>query len=240
MTSEKTRAGAGVDWFKEGWRIFRENALVWALIAVVLIAIAMASNFIPVLGGIALMVVLPVMLGGIFRLAAGEAPMEVAGVFAVFGDPPRRTALMMLGLIMFAVSLVISLTLGLAVLGPLLDFSDPEAVPDLESFMDSFLNPTQFVLLLVLSVVQLVVGFGFLFAVGLVTFRDARPVEAFVDGVKTAFNNLLPLFVFGVIYAALSILAIITLGLGFLVLLPVTLLGGYCAYRDLYGGSIAA
>lgn len=240
MTSDRARAGAGAEWFKGGWQIFRENALVWVVIAVVLVAIALASNLIPLVGGVVLMVMLPVLLGGIFRLAAGDVPLEVSRLFIVFQDPPRRSRLMMLGLIMFAVSVAISLTLGIPVLGPLLDLADPEAVPDLELMIDEMLQPSHLVLLLVLLVVQLVVSFGCIFAVGLVTFRDAAPVPAFVDGVKTAFNNLLPLVVFGAIYSALGVLAAFTLGVGFLVLLPVTLLGGYCAYRDLYGSSLAA
>ena len=88
--------------------------------------------------------------------------------------------------------------------------------------------------------VQLIVGFGFLFAVGLVTLDGAKPTTAFIDGVKTAFANLVPLIVFGVVYALLAIVAAIPFGLGFIVLVPVTLLAGYRAYRDLFGGQIAA
>jgi hypothetical protein len=240
MTNDKVGAGAGLEWFKGGWQIFRENPLVWALIAVVFFAIALALNFIPLVGGVAFVVILPVLMAGVFRLASGDEPMEVGGLFAVFRDAPRRTALMVLGLLMFAVSLAISLTLGLALFGPLADLTDPSVTPDLELLFDQLFSLRNLVLLLALLIVQLVAGFGFVFAVGLVTFRDGRPAEAFVAGVKAAFNHLLPLVVFGTIYAVLAFVAAIPLGLGFLVLLPVTMIGGYCAYRDLFGSSIVA
>jgi uncharacterized membrane protein len=40
---------------------------------------------------------------------------------------------------------------------------------------------------------------------------------------------------FGAVWLGLSILAAIPIGLGFLVLLPVTICALYCSYRDIYG-----
>jgi hypothetical protein len=240
MAADKARAGAGVEWFKGGWEIFKTNGLVWVLITLVLFVVAMALQFVPVIGGIAFMVILPVLISAMFRIAAGDEPPEIGSLLRAFQDARRRTPLMLLGLILFAVSLGLSLTVGLALFGPMADLVVPGAELDPQVLIDHLFRPANLVVLLVLILVQLVVGFGFLFAVGLVTFDGAAPVTAFGDGLKGAFSNLLPLIVFGVIYTVLAIVAAIPFGLGFLVLVPVTMLAGYRAYRDLFGAQITA
>jgi uncharacterized membrane protein len=233
-------AGAGVEWFKCGWEVFRENALAWVVNTVVLFVLAMLAGFVPVIGQALLMVATPLLLSGIFRMAAGGQAVEVGGLFYAFQDASKRAPLVILGLVVFAVSVVLSLTLGLAVFGSIADSVVPGAEPDIERLSAALLTPVNLILLLVMIVIQLLVGFGFFFAVGLVTFRDEQPVAAFVTGVKASLSHIVPLVIFGLIYAFLAVIAAIPLGLGFLVLLPVTLIAGYCAYRDVLGGKLVA
>ncbi len=59
-----------------------------------------------------------------------------------------------------------------------------------------------------------------------------------IDAIKHSFGgawkNLLPFVIFMLIYAALSIVAAIPFGLGFLVLLPVVTAANYCSYKDIF------
>jgi uncharacterized membrane protein len=48
---------------------------------------------------------------------------------------------------------------------------------------------------------------------------------------------MLPLLVFGLVYLVLAVAAVIPLGLGFLVLGPVTVCAVYASYREIFGGS---
>lgn len=237
---EGVSAGAGIEWFKCGWELFKENALAWVVNTIVLFVLAMVAGFIPGLGQILLMLAMPLLLSGVFRMAAGEQTVDVGGLFVSFRDTKLRAPLMILGLILFAVSLLITLTLGMAVFGSLASSMVPGAEPDIDQIRSVLFSPLNLVMLLVLIVIQIIVSFGFFFAIGLITFRGEQPVASFVTGVKAAFNNLLALVVFGLIYAVLSIVAAIPLMLGFLVLLPVAMIAGYCAYRDVLGGKLVA
>jgi uncharacterized membrane protein len=60
-------------------------------------------------------------------------------------------------------------------------------------------------------------------------------VAAVKASFSACFKNLLPLLVFGVVYAVLAIIAVIPLGLGLLLLIPVSLCAGYCSYKDIFG-----
>lgn len=234
--SEQVRVGNGAQWFGCGWRIFKVNAVTWMLIVLVLIALGMVAGFVPFFGSLAFMLAMPVLLGAIYRMAAGDRPVEVGGLFELFSVPDRRNALFVVGLILFGVSLMLTLTLGLAILSALPDQWAEAPEPDPQALVDAILNLRGLLMFVVLMLAQLVLSFSFFFAVGEVVFRGAAAVAAFKTGAQAAIANLLPALVFGVIYVALSFVAILAFGLGLIVLIPVTLLAGYCAYQDVLAG----
>lgn len=233
-------AGAGVEWFRCGWAVFKENPLAWVVNTIVLFVLAMVAGFIPGIGQVIFMLVMPLLLSGVYRMAAGEEEVDVGGLFVAFRDANKRAPLILLGVLLFAVSLLLTLTFGLALFGSLSDTVVSGAEPDVEGLMSMLFTPVNLVILLIMIVIQIVISFGFFFAVGLITFRDEQPMAAFISGAKAAFNNIVALVVFGLIYALFSVLAAIPFMLGFLVLLPVALIAGYCAYRDVLGGKLIA
>lgn len=232
--SEQIRVGSGTQWFGCGWRIFKQNAVNWMLIVAVLVAIAVLAGFVPFFGSLAFMLAMPVFLGAIYRMAMSERPVEVGGLFELFSVPERRNALFVVGLILFGISLMLILTLGLGIVSALPDQWAEAPEPDPQALVDSLINLRGLLMLVALMLAQLILNFGFFFAVGEVVFRAAAPVAAFKTGLRAALANLLPALVFGVIYLIFSIVAAFTFGLGFLVLLPVTLIAGACAYRDVF------
>ena len=72
------------------------------------------------------------------------------------------------------------------------------------------------------------------FAPALVVFHQLGPVEAMKDSFLGCLRNVLPFLVYGIMFTLLAILATIPLGLGWLVLGPVTVASIYTAYRDIY------
>ena len=228
-------AANGMQWFQCGWGIFKMNAVNWVLIALTLFLLAVVAGFIPFFGSLAFMLAMPVLIAGIYQMGAGERRVDVGGLFALFGDAGKRTRLFMLGLILFGVSVMLSFTLILSVAGSLPEHWVEGAQPDPAALLEQLLSVRNLLLLSALMVAQLLLTFAFFFAVAEVTFRDAVPTAAFMQGARAAFSNLLPLLVFGVLYVLFVFVAAIPFGLGFLLLLPVTLLGGYCAHRDIFG-----
>ena len=73
------------------------------------------------------------------------------------------------------------------------------------------------------------------FAPALVYFRDQRPLKAMALSIKACNKNLLPFLVFGLLFLPLLFLALIPLGLGLLVMLPVMLISQYVSFLDVFG-----
>ncbi|MEN8174431.1 MAG: BPSS1780 family membrane protein [Pseudomonadota bacterium] len=233
MNYHKREGNHGLQWFKCGWGLFKESAVTWVLIGVVFMLAAILVSLVPLVGGALFMVAMPVLIGGYYLMASGEKAAEISGLFTLFNDEKRRNPLLVLGGILLVVSFIATMILGGAIFGSAADLVTG-AEPDVEEVMAAVFSPLSLVALLLVLVVELLLAFGIVFGVGLVVFQDAGPRDAFVHGIKAGLGNLWPLTLFGLIYLLLAILAAIPLGLGYLVLMPVTLLAGYCAYRDLF------
>jgi uncharacterized membrane protein len=72
------------------------------------------------------------------------------------------------------------------------------------------------------------------FAPALVIFHDLGPTQAMKDSFTGCLRNIVPFLLYSVIWLVLSIIASIPLGLGWLVLGPMTAASIYTAYRDIY------
>lgn len=74
--------GRGVAWWSEAWALFMKAAGLWIVLAIVLLAIVVGLAFIPLVGGLALALVVPVFVGS-WMLAARK--VEQGGTLQV-GD----------------------------------------------------------------------------------------------------------------------------------------------------------
>jgi uncharacterized membrane protein len=72
------------------------------------------------------------------------------------------------------------------------------------------------------------------FAPALVVFHELGAVEAMKQSFTGCLRNIVPFLVYGVILIVPAFIASIPLGLGWLVLGPVTAASIYTAYRDIY------
>jgi len=93
---------------------------------------------------------------------------------------------------------------------------------------------TGFVALLVALVLATLVTMALWFAPALVVFRKTPPVEAVKLSTAAVLKNVVPFLIYGLIYIVASIVASIPFGLGWIVLLPLSLLTAYVSYRDVF------
>ena len=61
------------------------------------------------------------------------------------------------------------------------------------------------------------------------------PVDAMKASFSASLKNFMAMLVFGVIYFVASIVASIPFGLGWVLLVPLTLLTVYVSYQDIFG-----
>ena len=75
------------------------------------------------------------------------------------------------------------------------------------------------------------------FAPALVLFHDMQPLDAMKASFAAGTKNLLPMVIFGVFLVVALFFAMLPLGMGLLLLLPVFSGAVYASYRDIFLGS---
>jgi hypothetical protein len=230
-------AGDGASFWGEAWRIFCAAPLTWMLIVVAYLVISIVLTIIPVVGGLAHIVLTPVFVGGMMQgcqaLARGER-LEFAHLFAGFGQG-RLAPLAVLGMFGLAAAIVFGIllvagafvTIGMSGLGALIDYGNPRAITSAAGI--GLLG-----LLLLALVCLTLVAMAFWFAPALVALDGIEPVAALKASFEGSLANLGPFLVYGLVYIGLAILASIPLGLGWLVLGPMMAGSCYASWRRIF------
>jgi hypothetical protein len=230
----ETPAGAGVEWIGEGWRLFAKGPLMWIVAILVIVVIAVVVSIIPVIGSIAFQIAQPVFFAGLMvacRSLEIGGEFEIEHVFAGFKQ--NLGNLVIVGIIFMVASLVLLLVFALfAGFGLVMAFAtgDPQdAWPAIMASGMSILFGSLVVLLLMVPLLMF-----YWFAPALVMLHDMAPVAAMKASFRGCMRNIVPFLVYGVVMAILSFLALIPLGLGLLVWIPVAITSTYAAYRAIY------
>ena len=231
--------GSGLDWWTKAWPLFTRQIGMWiGLIVVAFIVFAVAS-LIPVIGQIAVMLLWPVVAGGLM-LGAREVDRGGALNFGhlTAGFSASAGQLILVGVIylvaMIAVVFVVALIGGVG-MGTMMGTgaaggADPAAM--------GAAGATGLLLAgLIALALLLPVYMATWFAPALIVFHGVGAIDAMKASFFGCLKNIVPFIVYGLIGMLLSIVASIPFGLGWLVLGPVAVASVYVAYRDIYLGS---
>jgi uncharacterized membrane protein len=232
-------AGQGATFWSEAWRIFQAAPLNWILILLIFIVISVVLEVIPVVGSLAHTVLTPVFAGGMMlgchALARGE-PLEVGHLFAGFTNG-RFGPLAIVGLIVLALMIAIGIivvgvalvTIGASGIGALVDAGNPNAYAALAGAGFGL-----FFLILIASIGGLLIWLVVWFAPALVVIDGMEPLAAMKASFAASMANVMPFLIYGLIYIGLAIVATIPLGLGWLVLAPMTVGSCYASWRQIF------
>jgi hypothetical protein len=229
-------AERGLGWWTDAWALFLRNPLLWAALGVILLVGMGVVSLVPVLGGLAISLLMPVLVGG-WMIAARKVEqggvLEVADLFAGF-QGERFTPLLVLGALLLAAMVVIGVVGGLLGLG---------------AAWGAFAGGTRYgaggmvaalgaglLAVLVALLLFAIATTALWFAPALVVFRKTPPLQALQLSVGAVLKNVLPFLVYGAIYIVASIVASIPFALGWIVLVPVSLLTVYGSYGDVFEG----
>lgn len=234
-------AGYGASWWGEGWRVFAASPLVWLGLVVVLLVLMFLLVLIPVIGGIAQTLLMPVFGGGVMlgchALARGE-PLRLSHLFDGFGAG-RFGPLVIIGLVVLAAAIVLGLvvaavafaSIGIAGLTALAALTDPTQIDvgTLTSFGLSLL-----LVMLIGLIGASLIAMAYWFAPALVVLQGEEPIAAMRRSFGACWRNLGAFLVYGVIYIALAMVATIPFGLGWLVLAPMIAGSCYASWRTVF------
>ncbi|MGE5337958.1 MAG: BPSS1780 family membrane protein [Gemmatimonadota bacterium] len=227
-------AARGVGWWSDAWTLFTRNTGLWIVLAIVMIVIFIALSLVPVVGGIVNTLVLPPFAAS-WMLAArkveGGGTLEIGDLFAGFRD--KLTPLLVLGALLLAGGLVIGIAAAALGLGAVLGGFAGGMHGSMSAMMAGF--GAGMLAILVALALSLLLSMAIWFAPALVALRNVAPVDAMKASFSACVKNWLPFLVYSALYLVAAVIASIPLGLGWIVLTPVTLLAVYVSYKDIFG-----
>lgn len=234
LPPRRVPVGNGWEWIARGWRLFVRAPLMWILSLLILIVVAVVMNFIPVLGGLVFQVLNAAIAAGFVvacRSLERGGEFELEHLFAGFRT--HFGSLVIVGLLFLAGEVVIFVVflafVGFPMLGAFLSGDTQQLAT---SLMHSLFAIALGGLVALALLVPLIAAFWF--APALVVMHGMAPVQAMKESLIGSLRNFWGFLVYGIVMALFAILIPLTLGLGLLVWLPVTISSTYAAYRDIY------
>ena len=231
--SREVDAGACFDWLRQGWAMFVINPGIWIGATVLLLVMLMAISIVPIFGQIAAHLLVPLFGAGMFRVCRRISDNEepaIADLFAGFHHQAGQLvmvgvffALGIFGIAFLAFLLVSGGVLGGIVTGKVAGFGIA-----LGGVMLAGL------LVMVLSIPVIMATW---YAPALVFLHDMKPIPAMKASFNAGATNWLPMVIFAVFLVVSLFFAMLPLGLGLILLLPVFSGAVYASYRDIFVGT---
>ena len=236
VAARAVAAGRGLAWIREGFALFLGAPGRWILITLVFLLIMTLLGLIPVVSILGSLLS-PVLIGGLMlgcRSLEREGLLHLSHLFAGFQE--RTLDLIKAGLLYLGLVLAVSLLMFLliAILGLAGTVGGAQAAtPQLSLGL----------LLVVLlgSLAMLPVVMGFIFAPPLLVFNpELGVVNAYKSSFYACMKNIWPFTLFSLLVLLLFSLAIVSLGLGLFVLVPILVGATYRAYTEMFEEGVVA
>lgn len=238
--------GMGTAWLGEGWRLFAFSPGLWMVLVVVLFFVFLALGIVPFIGFLLGQLIAPALAGGVL-LAARDAeagrPLDLGRLFEPLTREDTRGDILILGLLYlggFIAASVLGMIVMLLLVGSAAinagAFADPA---NIDAATTASIGIGVAIAVLIWMLLGLLVTVLFFYAIPLVVLGGLSPIHALTRGVRGLLINWKPLLILGLVWTVLAILATVPLGLGWLLLAPVTYGAWYASYRDIFEAAAA-
>lgn len=233
---EFSPAGRSVDvarvfeWLKEGWRLFMRAPGMWIAVTLIMGVVMIVLGMIPVAGQLAVNFLMPVFLGGLLqgaRALSQGGELRIDHLFSGFRENAGNLVLLavfyLIGVVIIvAVTFAIS---GGAAMGGAMMGRGPGVGLALGGM---------FLAMAVMIVLFIPLGMAIWFAPALVVFRGMAPLDAMKASFAAWLKNVGPFIVTAVIVFVLFWIGMLTLGVAFVVVMPVLVGSLYASYVEIF------
>lgn len=228
-------ADRGVAWWSDAWALFMKQPGMWLVLGLLFIVAFGLLSFIPVLGQLLLPLALPGLVGGwvlATRKVQGGGTLEPGDILLGFKEPVM-TPLLVLGGVALAAGVAMTAVMWMFGVGSVIGMAMGGAMGSTGGVLAALgMGAVGLLLVLALSVP---VAMAFWFAPSLVVVRGTAPIEALKLSFQACLRNIVPMLLYGIIYFVASVVASVPAMLGWLLLVPVSLLTLWTSYRDVFG-----
>jgi uncharacterized membrane protein len=228
-------SGRGFEWWSESWALFVKAAGMWIVLGILLFIIYAVLSVIPFLGGLAGTVLFPVFIASWMtaaRKVENGGALEFGDLFSAFSSD-KLTPLLIVGALFMAFALAIMLVAVLLGIGAVVGVASGGADRSLGAALAA-LSAGMLAFLAAFGI-GIVASMALWFAPALVVFRGTAPVDAMRISFTASLKNIVPFLLYSVIALVAMMVAAITFGLGFVLLVPLAMITLYVSYRDVFG-----
>jgi len=226
----------GLEWITRGWHIFRREPGMLILLFLAFLAITFVLDLLTFVGQLIALIITPALTGGLLlaiKIASDHQSPQLGHFFAAFKNPVIRNRMLTLGVWTLVANVVIMLVGGSFMMG-LMNLDQTQHIQFSNMMATAAQSELGVFALLIALAVALLYAAALFFATPLVMLGDMKPWPALKLSLSANLHNLGAWLIFGVIYLALTIIAIIPFGLGLLIVGPLGLASTYCAYLDTF------
>ncbi|MDI1310135.1 MAG: BPSS1780 family membrane protein [Methylotenera sp.] len=229
LESRQVPAGNGWAWIVSGFNLFKANPVMWIVILLIYLAIIIPISFIPIIGSIATTLLAPVFAAGMMwgcKALVLKQDLEINHLFEGFKKNTAQLisvgGIYMLSLLGIMVMVVLTLdkdTIELLMKGQ-------EVSPEQANAM---MLPMLIAMLFILPILM-----AYWYAPVLIGLHNLTVLEAMKLSFMACLKNMLPFLIYGLIFMVIIIVAIIPVGLGLIVAVPVMMTSLYTSYVDVF------
>jgi uncharacterized membrane protein len=225
-------AGHAWTWITSAFSMFMKQPGMWVLLFIIYFACCVLLGMVPILGGFANLLLLPVFGAGFMQACRVlDEGGEVAVEHLFFGFKNKTGDLMFIGA--FACAPLVVVIVGMLIAGGAgifaALFSGTAAL--------ATLGVSVALAMLAGMIVSVPVYMALWFAAPLVLFDGVAPGAALKASFSACLKNVIAFTLYAIVLAVLFVAGSIPFGLGLIVVLPVTLISVYTAYREIFFGA---
>jgi uncharacterized membrane protein len=209
MSQKTLSADNAWQWIVQGWQTFTKNPVMLVVFTLIYIVSLYVLNLVPVIGSLVAALISPVMIGGfLLGIRDVEAGRELkpGQIFAAFQDQPKLVQLALLGLLPLAVTLLQQGVLA-------------SPIPQLLAALIGLL-------------LSLTLACALLYGLPLVILDNQQALDAVPASLRACLGQPAAIGVFLGLAVLLMFVALIPLGLGLLVYLPVMVGAMHASYKQ--------
>ncbi len=237
MDKDKKKPGFAevLAWYRSGWGLFRREPITWVLLTVIWAVLVLALFQVPLLGPVVAWAVTPAIYAGYLYAAQDLSAGRTIGAEQLLRglkQRDKRMPLLTVGAITLLIYLLAAVVLFIGPSTPAPPNVATEAAAD-GMGLALVINYTLRILLMTMASVLGVMSF--IYACPAIIFTGFEPIDAVVTSMETCYTHWRATLSFMLVFTALAIPALATVGLGFLVLMPVSCCAAYAAYRSIFG-----
>ncbi len=229
LESRQVPAANAWAWIVSGFNLFKANPVMWIVILLIYLAIIIPISLIPVIGSVVSTLLAPVFAAGMMwgcKALVLKQDLEINHLFEGFKKNTAQLisvgGIYMLSLLVIMVMVVLTLdkdTIELLMKGK--EVSPAQA--------NAMVLPMLTAMLFILPILM-----AYWYAPVLIGLHNLKVLEAMKLSFIACLKNILPFLLYGFIFMAILVVAIIPFGLGLVVAIPVMMTSLYTSYVDVF------